>query len=212
MTRPTVRIAIAAAALLALSQTASAGLPLLCHPLEAGKAEVLPWGSGWQSPDPRYDVQDIGPDLARLLSADAPILARMENLRRAALYTAEKPKLVNELVQMLTARAARGGPADRLAWFDAAYLIETYRQVDMTFERGLLERITRPASAYPELNALDGYRMLGALLAREGESAEIEFARGLMMRDGTERRHLQRAAQLAPRDSALARNVAMFIH
>lgn len=212
MTRFRIRIAIVAAGLLALSQTASAGLPLLCHPLEAGKSEVLPWGSGWKSPDPRYDLDHLGRDLARLLSADAPLLARMENLRRAALYTAERPKQANALVQMLVARAARSGPADRLAWFDAAYLVETYRQVDMTFEKGVLDRVTRPATPYPELNALDGYRMLGTLLAREGESAEIEFARGLMMRDGTQQRHLLRAAQLAPRESALARNVAMFIH
>jgi hypothetical protein len=202
---------IAAAATLALMRTATAGLPLLCHPLDPGKAEVLPWGSGWQSPDPRYDVSNLQGDVERLLSGEAPILARMENLRRAALYTAEKPKLASALVATLVGRAAKQGPANRLAWFDAAYLIETYRQVDMTFERGVLGRVARPATAYPELNALDGYRMLGTLLAREGESAELEFARGLMMRDGTEQRHLKRAAQLAPHDSALARNVALFL-
>lgn len=202
---------IAAAATLALMRTASAGLPLLCHPLDPGKAEVLPWGSGWQSPDPRYDVNNLQGDVERLLSGAAPILARMENLRRAALYTAEKPKLASALVAALVARAAKEGPGNRLAWFDAAYLIETYRQVDMTFEHGLLARMARPATAYPELNSLDGYRMLGTLLSREGESAELEFARGLMMRDGTEQRHLKRAAQLAPRDSALARNVALFL-
>lgn len=167
--------------LLGVTRIASAGLPLLCEPLETGKADVLPWGDGWQEADPRYDVANLQRDLARLLATDAPIRARMENLRRAALYTAKRPKLASALVDSLVARAAQEGPASRLAWFDAAYLIETYRQVDMTYEDNLMGRFARPATAYPDLNALDGHRMLGMLLARAGRDADIEFARGRMM-------------------------------
>lgn len=167
--------------LLGVARIASAGLPLLCEPLETGKAEVLPWGSGWQDTDPRYDVGNLQRDLARLLVPEAPVRARMENLRRAALYTAKRPKLARALMDSLVARAAQEGPANRLAWFDAAYLIETYRQVDMTYEDNLMGRFAKPATAYPELNALDGHRMLGTLLARGGKDADIEFARGRMM-------------------------------
>lgn len=172
---------LAATSLLALARIASAGLPLLCEQFETGNAETLPWGKGWQEADPRYDVDNLQRDLTRLLATDAPIPARMENLRRAALYTAKKPQLASSLVAALVQRAAQEGPRNRLAWFDAAYLIETYRQVDMTYEDNLLGRFARPVTPYPELNALDGRRMLGALLARGNKDADVEFAHARMV-------------------------------
>ena len=54
-------------------------------------APLLPWaqGQGWNTPGPSYDVHKLTADTLKLLTPDAPILARMENtaarddLRRA---------------------------------------------------------------------------------------------------------------------------------
>jgi hypothetical protein len=204
---------LACIALLTFAGAASAGLPMTCHPLYIGDAPLLPWGKdGWRSPDPAYDVRNLTRDTLRLLEADAPILARMENLRRASLYAVNEPALAAQLLQAMITRAAAGGPANRLAWFDAAYTIETLKQAGGIDRRNPLAGAVRPATAYQDLNDLDGYRMLGTLLAREGESAEIEFARGLMMRNGSEQKHLRKAAQLATPGSQLARNLPNFLY
>jgi hypothetical protein len=205
------RRAIAAcAALLCLSGTALAGLPMTCHPLYAGDAPLLPWGKGdWRSTDPGYDTKNLTRDMQRLLGGDAPLLPRMENIRRAAIYGLSQPAIARELLQATIARAAKAGPVHRLAWFDAAYMIETFRQAGLDAGPESRGFVARPSTAWPELNARDGYRMLGVLLEREGESAELEFARALMMRQGMPQ-HFQRAAALAPKDALLVRNLANF--
>lgn len=205
----------ACAALMGLVHTAAAGLPMTCHPLQTGAAPLLPWGgSDWRALDRSYDVRHLTRDTLNLLSKDAPLLARMENLRRAALYGLAKPAAGDELLRAVLERAAAAGPGDRLAWFDAAYLVETFRQAGQMEDRNPLVHVMRPPSAWPDLNALDGYRMLGRLLDQDAPAGEelalLEFARGLMMRDGMDR-HLRRAAQLAPAGSLLARNVATFL-
>ena len=46
------KLIAAAAAFVALSGTAEAGPPLICHPFDAGTAAMLPLGpgTGWNSP------------------------------------------------------------------------------------------------------------------------------------------------------------------
>src|SRR5687768_18327176 len=39
-----------------------------------------------------YDVQQLTTDTLRLLTAEAPILARMENMRRATIYAAQNKR------------------------------------------------------------------------------------------------------------------------
>jgi hypothetical protein len=207
------RAFFASVILLGVASAASAGLPLLCHPLDAGNAPLLPFGkdAGGRTIDPTYDTRRLPQDMQQLLSPTAPLPARMENLRRAAHYVHRSPALAARLLEPLLARAAGDGPANRLAWFDAAYLVETYRQMSLSERIDLLARVDRPATRFAELNALDGYAMLGTLRTREGETAEIEFARGLMMRNGTTDMHLRRARDLAPTDPMLVANLAKFI-
>jgi hypothetical protein len=216
MTKPKSRrwtALVACATLLALARAAAAGPPLICHPFETGTAALLAWGDGpgWRTPDPTYDPGKLGQDLPRLLAADTPMLARMENLRRATVYVLRQPQLAADLLHTLVTRAAAQGPAGRLAWFDAAYLIESYRQAEQAGEGALLSVSRRPATPYRELNQLDGYAMLAALAAREGQSAEIEFARGLMARSNRiAKGHWDKARALAQPATALARNLAKF--
>src|SRR5262245_19064882 len=101
------RLAIATfAAGLVLASPALAGPPLICHPFAVSGEPLLPWSESrnWHSPDRRYDVQALTRDTLELLSDDAPILARMENLRRATIYAAEKPEVGVELLRAVMAR------------------------------------------------------------------------------------------------------------
>lgn len=199
----------ATALLLAFAGAGLAGSPMICHPLETGKAELLPVSERGRTTDISHDGRQLTRDMQQLLSGNAPLLARMENIRRAATYAWDRPDVGGELLRALVARAAKAGPADRLAWFDAAYLLETLVQMGGTTSHDWMVRMARPSTPWPELNDLDGYRMIGVLVAREGESAELEFARGLMARNGGHV-HLQRAKELAPAKSLLAVNVAKF--
>jgi hypothetical protein len=88
------------AGLLAVSTAATAGPPLICHPFDAGPAAVLPWGQGpgWNTPDRSYDVERLTADTLRLLSPEAPVRARMENLRRATIYASKDRRVAAELL------------------------------------------------------------------------------------------------------------------
>ena len=207
--------AVAACALFLMISRAEAGPPLICHPLTAGSAELLRWGGGhdWNSPDRAYNVEQLTADALRLLSSDAPLLARMENLRRAAIYATSRPETAAALLEALLARIPSGapGPEDALAWFDAGYLIEAYRQMAMIDGQDLLASTPTPSSSHAEVNDLDGYRMLGKALELGGANAEIEFARSMMTRDAAAAaEHWRQASARAPSGSLLARNLAAY--
>lgn len=203
------------AVLVLLCATADAGPPLICHPLETGSAKLLPWGAGrgWNTPGRSYDVGRLARDTLELLSNDAPLLARMENMRRATIYAAGRPETGAALLEALLARvpAGAGSPDDALAWFDAGYLIETYRQMAMIDGQDLLASIDTPSGVPAEVNDLDGYRKLGKALELGGADAEIEFARSMMTRDAAAAaEHWRQASARAPGGSLLARNLAAY--
>ena len=133
LTRPLMAALLVATAVLALPRISEAGPPLICHPFATGTESVLSWGtgSGWNTPDRRYDVQRLTADVLQLLSPKAPILARMENIRRATIYAGQDPRIANELLAAVLARAvaaSAGTAPDPLALFDAGYLLESYKQ------------------------------------------------------------------------------------
>ena len=134
MTHTTRRVrTLTMALLLALPAVSEAGPPLICHPFQTGTEAVLPWGDGssWNTPDTKYDVGRLTGDTLRLLSRGRPLIARMENLRRATIYAAKDPRVANELLSAVLARAlasAATGTPDAEALFDAGYLLETYKQ------------------------------------------------------------------------------------
>src|SRR5208337_5181279 len=111
--------------------SAQAGPPLICHHIEIGQAKTLPavdwdWkGSGG------YDLKNLTRDTLAILDSGAPVLVRMETLRRATIYARQDPQAAKELLTRLQARAANSdatGHPEALAWFDAGYLIEAYKQ------------------------------------------------------------------------------------
>lgn len=212
------RIAAALAASLALVNMASAGPPLICHPFTTGtEAPVLPWAEGnqWHLPHPSYDRANLVVDTLRLLSTDAPILVRMENMRRAAIYAGESPSIGAALLQAVVERTTTK-PADArtaaLEWFDAGYLVETYRQLGLIYQHEMRPPHGRWTSLVPEpLQELDGYVLVqkAAALAPEFAS-ELDFASALMTRQPLTATHLGRAAAGAAAGTLLAQNLAEF--
>ena len=185
---------------------AHAGPPLVCHPIEIGQAKSLPWVDlNYQKGTGRYDVKNLASDTLAILDVSAPVLVRMETLRRATLYARQDPQAAKELLTRLHARAANSdaaGHPDALAWFDAGYLIETYKQWIGKGE-------PNPATG------LDGYGLIKKAISMRGQDPEMEFAAALVTLAGPEsdhREHARKAMAGAKSDPLLAQNLALNFH
>jgi hypothetical protein len=202
------RLALAALALFALATPALAGPPLICHPFETGSASLLPWSkntTNWNAPDPSYDIRRLTADTMRLLTSDAPVLARMENLRRATIYAARDTAVARQLLAALLGRALMPatGADEARAYFDAAYLVEAYRQGSYIHENARDAWTLEPPPA-----GLDGYALMKKAIALAGSNAEMEFAASLMTQGAVSNAHRARAAAAAAPNSLVARNLA----
>jgi hypothetical protein len=181
-----------------------AGPPLICHSIQIGQAKSLPWVShDWNlSGRESYEVKNLVIDTLAILSPDTPVLVRMETLRRATLYARQNPSVGNELLVKLHARATdaeSAGHADPLAWFDAGYLAEAYKQ---WYPKGT----PNPAAG------IDGYAWVKKALALRGPDPQMEFAAALITLSGPEkehREHVMRAMAGAKQDPLLAQNLAI---
>jgi hypothetical protein len=154
-------VTVALAAVL-LSRPALAGPPLLCFPFDIGSARSLPMGQGnWHATDPKYDVSRLVPDTLALLAPDAPVMVRMETIRRATIYASAHPKLANVLLNELQARAAAPQPAvAALAVFDVGYLVESYKEAKYLFKEPV-----------PAIDRIDGYQLVLKAHALQNDAA-----------------------------------------
>ena len=197
--------------LVAVAGAAEAGPPLICHAFDAGSAPLLPWAKGqsWDSPDASYDVTRLTADTLRLLSADAPILARMENMRRATIYAARNREAAGQLMSAVMKRAESGSGSDPLSWFDAGYLVESYRQASHIYKWDMLSKVERAKwTLRNEPNGVDGYALVQKAITMTGSSAEMEFAASLMKDGAASAEHRRRAVAGAKAGSLLAKNLA----
>jgi hypothetical protein len=213
MPNRTLRCLALSALLLSAGSVVEAGPPLVCHPFETGQARLLPWGPGpgWNTPNASYDVRRVTADTLALLTADAPVLARMENLRRATIYVAQNRDRAFELLtavlgRALTAQAA--GSRNPLPLFDAAYVVEAFRQAAGIHQWNQARADEQWLST--DLGELTGYPFMRRALELAGENPEMEFAAFLMQRGSAAERHKRRAAAGAARGSLLAKNLARF--
>lgn len=206
------RTLVAFGLLLTVAAVAEAGPPLICRAFDAGGAPLLAWGQGqgWDTPDPSYDVHRLTADTVRLLSPDAPILARMETLRRATIYAARDRKVASDLMAAVMARTEAGsGSRDPLAWFDAGYLVESYRQASHIYKWDMLTKPERAKWALrSDANLADGYVLVQKAIAMTGTSPEMEFAASLMKEGAVGAEHRRRASAGAKVGSLLAKNLA----
>ena len=203
LTRPL----IALAAVVFLATPALAGPPLICHPFEVERGKLIAWGtgSGWNTPDRSYDIKRLVADTTAILTPDAPILTRMENMRRATIYAMRDPVIAHELLKAVTARAL-GTTTDGSAWFDAGYLIESYKQARTLREKD--NPLMRSWAAVDETIKVDGYNWVKKAMAMSAPSAEMEFAASLMTERSIASAHRAKALSAAPKGSVLARNLA----
>ena len=188
--------------LFGFTSPAMAGPPLICHVIQIGDAKSLPWVDlNYQKQSGGYDLKNLTPDTLAILQSDAPVLVRMETLRRATIYARQDPQVAKELLTRLRARAADSdlaGRTDPLAWFDVGYLAAAYNE---WFETGA----TNPA------NGLDGYAWVEKALRLRGRDPEMEFAAALITIMAPERghkRHVQNAWAGSKDDALLAQNMA----
>lgn len=190
--------------IIVLPGAAGAGTPLICHANDIGQAASLPWGTGpdWNQPKPDYPADRLVTDTLALLIREAPVIVRMETMRRATIYArmhADRGRrdLGPELLARLQGRALDAeakGAVDPLAWFDAGYFAGSIEQWSATRARGQY-------AGYPWV--------LKAIRARGGD-AEMELAAALMSLESPKKTdgHWARATAGSKADPMLARNLA----
>ncbi len=196
------------AAFLILIANLEAGPPLLCHSFEIGDARSLPWnsGQGWNSHKTDYETTNLVRDTIALLSSDSSVIVRMETLRRAAIYSTKDERVARELLLRLTARALNAGAgangkSEALVWFDAGYLVETYKQAKWMFEKQ-----SSWLSQKDLTEEMNGYSWVTKAIGLVGNDASMEFAASLM-KENWPNEHFQRAVAGATEGSLLARNL-----
>jgi hypothetical protein len=211
--RTVARTLVTLGAMLTIAVAAEAGPPLICHPFDAGSAQLLPWtsqGQNWNTPDRSYDVQKLTADVLRLLTPDAPIIARMENMRRATIYAGQDRRvaadLLNAVVERATADTAKAS-RDSLALFDAGYLLESYMQASHIDQWQHLSETAATATKAVSLTAADGYGLVRKAIEVTGNSPEMEFAASLMKNGPIAAEHRRKAQGGAKAGSLLARNL-----
>ena len=202
------------AAVLLVPATSIAGPSLLCHPFDTGGAASLPWGDGWNRIDRGYDTTRLGADTQRLLAIDTPVIARLETLRRAAIYASASGTALRDLEGWLQARVASAKkPRDRaMALFDAGYFAETLQDI------ARLQGYDMPGIGKVDMAAIkailakgDGSVRIAQALRLRGDDAAMRFAAALVsaadQRKGDYTLHARLARAGAGTDKLLARNL-----
>jgi hypothetical protein len=189
-----------AALSLLFASFAHAGPPLICHALEIGQAKSLPWVDlNDHQASTSYNTQNLTRDTIAALDADATVLVHMETLRRATLYARQAPQAAKELLTRLHARAVNPEARNAaLAWFDAGYLAEAYKQWFGKDE-------ANPA------RGLDGYAWVTKAIELRGSDPQMEFAAALItltVAPQDHAAHVRKALAGATSDPLLARNLA----
>lgn len=182
-----------------VSTALHAGPPLICHPFEIGSAHSLPWGTstagGWDNPDASYDLHRLQADTLALLNPQTAVLARMETIRRAAIYGVQDAAVMKSLLSSLQGRT---GKSTALALFDYGYMLATLKQIEWRYKQDLSDGI-------------DGYALVKKALAIEA-NPEMHFAAAIIassapVRPAERNEHLQ-LARAASSDRTLAQNVS----
>jgi hypothetical protein len=186
-----------------LVSAAVAGTPLICHTFDIGNAKSLPWIShDWNlSGSENYDTRSLASDTLAILDRSQVPLVHMETLRRATLYARKDPLAAKQLLLQLVARARSNEAAshpEAFAFFDAAYLVEAYKQ--WLGEKG-----------QNRANGIDGLVWIKKAIQLRSDDPQMAFGAALITlhESGAEQQsYAQRATAGAKNDELLARNLA----
>ena len=207
------RSAFAFLATLALAAPALAGPPALCHPLDIGSARSLPWSgaSSWFDIKPDYHLGSLVGDTEAILVPATPVIVRMETLRRAAIYASTDQAVATELLQRLVARADRSkasGNPDALAFLDAAYLAEAYRELTLLGHSP--EFHPRVDGVRAALGSANPTALIAETLKARPADPTVRFAAAIIAADNDRSAYQTHAALAragASTDPLLARNI-----
>jgi hypothetical protein len=204
--------AVIVGGLLMIAAPALAGPPLICHAIDIGAEQSLPWTStGWNlSGQEQYDVSRLVPDTLAVLMPSTRVLLRMETLRRATLYGLQRTAVAKESLLRLEARTHEN-PKDALAAFDFGYLVECYKQASWLHQHTDWLKASGDAGGANLAMKIDGYSWVVKAIMLRGSDPQMEFAAALMTTDGAQSehdRHLQNAMAGAKADAMLARNLS----
>ena len=195
--------AAAALGLFALTATALAGPPLICHPVDIGDAESLPWGSNAFDKKRGYGLDRLAGDTVAVLEKYDSALVHMETLRRAALYAQRDDDVATTLLATLMARALdaeASGEPDALTWLDAGYLAQCYHQL----------RVNSSGLECGAAEGVIGYGWVRRALELRADDPELEFAAAMMTALAhipQHEAHVQRVRSLSKEDSLVHRNL-----
>jgi hypothetical protein len=93
--------------LLGFTTAAHAGPPLICHPIEIGNAQSLPWVEFNHTGSTDYDLKNLSRDTLAILDSNTPVLVHMETLRPATIYARQDPQVAKELITRVQTRATK---------------------------------------------------------------------------------------------------------
>jgi hypothetical protein len=202
--------------IVASAPAVQAGPPTICHQFQTGGAPSLPWGTGrgWRLTRADYDLQRLVDDTLALLTPATPVLARMETIRRATIYASTDARVASELLSRVLARALDGttrGAANRLALFDAGYLVESYRQASLIYRYDMFARGEKAAWQLRDApRGLDGYAWIVSALQMGPADPEMEFGASRVIDGPRAEAHLQRALAGVRQGSPLAATLVAF--
>src|SRR5262249_8496708 len=124
------------------------------------------------------------------------VLARMETMRRAAIYAASDHEAGRQLLEALRGRTSTATSA--LSYFDYGYFAATLKQMEWRYKEDLS-------------GGVDGYALVRKALMLNPGSGEMQFAAAVIAsspnRPAERQEHLERARQ-AKGDALLAQNLA----
>lgn len=202
--RPGLKVIAATLALAgaALVGTALAGPPMVCFPYDNGGAKSLPMGKGHFETSSGYDTANLVKDTLELLKTERSTLARMETLRRAAVYSSKEPRLASELLAKMSwiaLDAEAGGKPTAEAWFNPGFFAAAIRQLgtDIGWRAGVAE-------------GADGYLWIKKAISLDPSNAEMQFAAALATFEhdnAAHREHTKRALAGAEPGSPLANTI-----
>jgi len=185
--------------LLAMTTSAFAGPPLICHRIEIGQAKTLPLIDWNEHGTSGYNLKNLSRDTFAILDANAPVLVRMETLRLATIYARHSPAVAKELLTRLHARAHdSSGQSAALAWFDLGYMTEAYKQ--------WMPQNSNPAAG------LDGYAWVKKAISLFGQDdPAMEFGAALITLSGPaneHKEHVRKSVAGAKSDPLLAQHLS----
>lgn len=190
---------------------ALAGPPLLCHAIEIGEAQSLPWGKGtWQNNEITINDDEFVSQTLALLSPDAATLTRMETIRRATIHAAEHPKAAWLLVAALHSRVRDAKSPSATALFDLGYLSAAYAQMNIVTDHNGLGITGGKRSELSVPDEIRPYDLVKKSALMSPADPAIEFALALITLSPTHpahKTHLQNAVGAASEGSLVAMNI-----